>query len=250
MGAAAARVQVGARGLVDQRLVEGLGEQRLRQVGLGLLAEHRRLRRPRRSWPPASWRPPQPLAHLHRRVAAAGDRALDQQQVALGVDLDHRGAALGDARAAHPAGHLLSLEDAGGVGAGADRAGGADVVGAVGHRAAAEVVALDRALEALADRDGGDLHLLRRARSGDGDLVADLALAARRRSSGASSPSAGSPTVPGNSASRNSTTVFIGPASAFFRWPSSALRQLALLGRDRRRAGPRRSRRGRPCGSR
>ena len=74
-------------------------------------------------------------------------------------------AALGDPLAAHAARHLHALEDAGGIGAGADRAGGADVVGAVGDRAAAEVVALDRALEALADRDRGDLDALARLES-------------------------------------------------------------------------------------
>src|SRR5690606_35593970 len=59
-------------------------------------------------------------------------------------------------------------------GAGADRARGADVVGAVADRPAAEVVALDPALEALADRDPRDLDLLAGLEGGDGDVVADL----------------------------------------------------------------------------
>ena len=51
-GAAAARGQVGAGGLVDQRLVEGLGEELFGQVGFGRLAEHGGFRHrssPRRS---------------------------------------------------------------------------------------------------------------------------------------------------------------------------------------------------------
>src|SRR5207248_1570458 len=60
---------------------------------------------------------------------------------------------------------------------GADRAGLADVVRAVALRAALEVVALDRAGEALALRDAGDLDLVARAeRVGLAD-VADLPLA-------------------------------------------------------------------------
>ena len=51
---------------------------------------------------------------------------------------------------------------------------GANVVGAVADRAAAEIVALDPALEALADRDPGDLDLLAGLEGGDGDVVADL----------------------------------------------------------------------------
>ena len=105
-----------------------------------------------------------------------GDRAADQQQVALGVDLEDLEAALGDPLAAHPARHLHALEHAGGIGAGADRARRADVVRAVGDRAAVEVVALDRALEALADRGRGDLHLLAGLELLDRELLADLRL--------------------------------------------------------------------------
>src|SRR5918994_5114917 len=117
-------------------------------------------------------------AHLDRCVAPARDRAPDQQQIALGVDLDDRSAPLGHPGAPHPSRHAHPLEHASGIGAGADRPRRADVVGAVAHRAPAEVVALDRALEALADRDSRDLHLLARLEVGDGDVVADLALLA------------------------------------------------------------------------
>jgi hypothetical protein len=67
----------------------------------------------------------------------------------------------------------------------------------VTDRTAAEVVALDPALEALADRDPGDLDLLARLEGLDGDVVADLG------------------TVLG--------------AEAFFTWPSSALLSLPSL---------------------
>src|SRR3954453_22149241 len=132
--------------------------------------------------------------HLHRGVLAAGDGAPDQEQVALSVDLDDVGAALGHPARSHLSRHPHALEDAGGggararpargaggvggggVGARAAGAGCADVVRAVGLGATAEVVSLDRALEALADGDRGDLDLLAGLEAGDGDVVADLDL--------------------------------------------------------------------------
>src|SRR3954451_22909641 len=86
-------------------------------------------------------------AHLHRGVLATGHGASDQEQVALGIALDDVGSALGHPARSHLTRHPHPLEDAGGIGARADRAGGADVVGAVRLRTAAEVVSLDRALE-------------------------------------------------------------------------------------------------------
>src|SRR5205085_5682729 len=103
-------------------------------------------------------------------------RAPDQQQVALRVDLDHLEAALGDTAAAHAAWHAGSLEHTGRVGAGADRARRAYVVGAMGYRSAMKVVAADRAREALADPGARDLHLLARLEGLDGHRVADLRL--------------------------------------------------------------------------
>jgi hypothetical protein len=50
-------------------------------------------------------------------------------------------------------------------------------MGAVRDRAAAEVVALDRALEALSDRDPRHLHLVAGRERLDGDGLADLELA-------------------------------------------------------------------------
>jgi hypothetical protein len=110
--------------------------------------------------------------HLHHRIARARHRALDQQQVALGVDIGDLQALLGDPLVAHLARHPHPFEDAGGEGAGADRPRGADVVGAVADRPATEVVALDPALEALADRDPRDLHLLAGLEGGDRHVVA------------------------------------------------------------------------------
>src|SRR3954468_24437598 len=64
-------------------------------------------------------------AHLHRGVLAAGDGAPDQEQVALGVDLDDVGAALGHPARSHLSRHPHALEDAGGGGARGARAAGA-----------------------------------------------------------------------------------------------------------------------------
>src|SRR3954447_168268 len=116
-------------------------------------------------------------AHLHHAVARPGGRAANHEQVAPGVDAHDLKAALRDALVAHLAGAANALEDAGGIGGGADRARGAHVVRAVGDRPAREVVALDRALEALALRDAGDLDPLARLEGLDGHGLADLQLA-------------------------------------------------------------------------
>src|SRR3954468_21849724 len=109
-----------------------------------------------------------PLAtHLHDAVLGTGDCALDEQQVPLGVDVVHREAELRDALAAHAAGHLDALADAGRCCGRADRARLADVVRAVRARAGAEVVALDRSLEALADADPRHFHGIARLKDLD-----------------------------------------------------------------------------------
>src|SRR3954470_17889596 len=99
-------------------------------------------------------------AHLHHAVARPGDRAADHQQVIAGVDAHDLEPLLRDALVAHLARAADALEHARGVGGRADRARRAHVVRAVADGAAGEVVALDGALEALALRDAGDLHLL------------------------------------------------------------------------------------------
>src|SRR5262245_39535831 len=99
-------------------------------------------------------------AHLHHAVAGAGDRAADEHEVLRGVELDDLQPLVGDALVAHLARAADALHHARGPRRRADRSRGADVVRAMGLGAAAEVVALDRALEALALRSAGDLDLL------------------------------------------------------------------------------------------
>src|SRR4051812_36284001 len=116
-------------------------------------------------------------AHLHHAVARPGDRAADHKQVVARVDAHDLEAALRDALVAHLARPADALEHARGVGGGADRARRAHVVRAVAHGAAGEVVALDRALEALALRDAGDLDGLAGLERLDRDGLADGQLA-------------------------------------------------------------------------
>src|SRR4051812_26017072 len=116
-------------------------------------------------------------ADLHEAVLGAGDRAADEQEVVPRVDPDDLQALLGDALVAHLAGAADALHHAGGPGGRADRAGGADVVRAVRLGALAEVVALDRALEALALRGAGDLDLLADLERLDRDRLAHRQLA-------------------------------------------------------------------------
>src|SRR3954451_15557502 len=104
----------------------------------------------------------------------AGDRAAQQDQVLVRDHVDDLEAALGHALVAHLAGAADALEHARRCGGRADRARGAHVVRAVGDRAAAEAVALDGALEALALGDAGDLDLLALLEHVDGQLLADL----------------------------------------------------------------------------
>src|SRR5262249_45013369 len=87
-------------------------------------------------------------------------------------DVVHRQPELGDALAAHPARHLDPLAHARRGRRCADRSGLADVVRAVRPRAGAEVVALDRSLEALADAAAGDLDLVARLEDRDSDGLA------------------------------------------------------------------------------
>src|SRR4051794_6756590 len=115
--------------------------------------------------------------HLHHAVARARDGAAHEQQVVALADVDDGQAALGDALVAHLARPADALEHARGRRRGADRAGRAHVVRAVALGAAAEVVALDRALEALALADAGDLDLLAGLERRGGHGVADRQLA-------------------------------------------------------------------------
>src|SRR5947209_9356914 len=115
--------------------------------------------------------------HLHHSALRPGHRPAHEQQTLTRDHVDHGQPALGDPAAAHPAGSLETRKDARGRGRGTDRTGRADVVGAVGLRAALEVVPADRALEALALRGPGDLDLVSGAERLAGHRVADQQLA-------------------------------------------------------------------------
>src|SRR5262249_12896909 len=116
-------------------------------------------------------------AHLDDPVARTGDGAAHEQQVLIGVDADDGQALLGDALVAHLARSANPLHHARGPRGGADRTRGADVVRAVGLAARLEVVALDRALEALALRGPRDLDRLTDLERLDRHRLADLQLA-------------------------------------------------------------------------
>src|SRR3954471_1737069 len=130
-------------------------------------------------------------AHLHGAALRPRNGAADEHQVAVGHQLDDRQALLIPPPAAHAAGALDPLEHARRRGGRADRPGSAHVVRAVRLRAGSEVVALDRALEALALADAGDLHDLADLEGLHGHgvpdhelagLVAELPQRAHRRS--------------------------------------------------------------------
>ena len=137
--AGSAAVELRRHGLVHHGLVDRRREKRLGQVDRAKLLAHLR----------EEGRAGHHLAFLTMIIALrAGQRALDQEQVALGVAA-HDGHLLdGDAVVAHPPGHARALEHLARVRAGADRAGLAVRVGAVRLRSAPEVVALDGAGEA------------------------------------------------------------------------------------------------------
>src|SRR5436305_3571216 len=116
-------------------------------------------------------------AHLHGPALRPGDSSAHEQQILLGEHLDNGEATLGDPAAAHPARTTDALEHTRRRGRGADRARRPDVVRAVRLRAALEVVALDRALKALALRGAGHLDLVTRGKRFDRNRVSDEQLA-------------------------------------------------------------------------
>src|SRR5690606_522147 len=96
-------------------------------------------------------RPLHGVADEDEAAVRTGDRALDEEDAALGVDGLDREAERGDALIAHPAGHAHALEDARGRARGADGARLAVVaVRTVRGGDALEVVALHDARGALA----------------------------------------------------------------------------------------------------
>src|SRR5579875_1518642 len=97
------------------------------------------------------------LPDLEQAVLGTRHGAAHEQQMTLGVDGVDGQADLRDPLTAHPAGHPHSLEDPRRGRRGADRAGLANVVRAVGLGPAAEAVPLHRPLEPLADPGPRDL---------------------------------------------------------------------------------------------
>src|SRR4051794_2392026 len=114
---------------------------------------------------------------LHGAALRPRHGAAQQEQVLVGDDIDHGEALLGHALVTHLARAPDALEAPRRRGRRADRARGAHVVRAVGDRAAAEVVPLDRALEALSLGGAGDLDRLALLEGLDGDGVSHLKLA-------------------------------------------------------------------------
>src|SRR5262245_21695800 len=125
-----------------------------------------------------------------------GHRALEDEQIVLGVDLQDAQIARRHAIAAHAAGGAHALHDARRKRRGADRSGRAMEHRPVRRRAAAEVVALDDALKALAAADADhvdaiavrehavDEHLIARLERLAAGLQLDLAPHAGRRHAG------------------------------------------------------------------
>src|SRR5258705_3720259 len=100
------------------------------------------------------------LGHGDDPVPGAGNGAAHEQEVALGVHLDHGEPQLGVPLGAHVPRHPLALDDARRVGARADRARLPVPRVAMARRTAAEAVAVDDALEATALGGAGDLDPL------------------------------------------------------------------------------------------
>src|SRR6185503_19550894 len=118
------------------------------------------------------------LGALDGDVGAGGARhgAGDQDDVLVGVDAHHLEVLSGDAAAAHPPRRPHARVDARGERGGADRAGRAVEHRAVGGAPAAEAVALDDALEALALAGGDHVDVLAGGEDRGLHLVARLPL--------------------------------------------------------------------------
>src|SRR5437868_3324126 len=112
--------------------------------------------------------PPSLLCHRDNAVLRAWNRTPNKEQVALGVHPHDPKADFSVAFRAHVAGHPLSLNDSGGIGAWTDGARLAMAGIAVGCRTAAEAVAMDHTLKSTPLRRAG--HLDQLAGSKDVDL--------------------------------------------------------------------------------
>jgi hypothetical protein len=117
--------------------------------------------------------------HDQERIARARNGALDQDQVALGVDAHHGQLLDGDLLVAHVPGHARVLEDAPRRRTGANRTGSAVVVRAVGLWATPEVMPGNDAGEALALAHPGHVDQLPRLEQAHVDLLTDAVLVHR-----------------------------------------------------------------------
>src|SRR5579883_944095 len=90
------------------------------------------------------------LLNHQQAPVGSGHRALDQQEIPLGIGLNHLQFLHGHAHISHMTGHARAFKDATRRGAGTDGAGGAVAIRlAMRFRAAAEAVTFDAALEAF-----------------------------------------------------------------------------------------------------
>src|SRR3954465_6054230 len=116
---------------MHERTVEALAEHGLVEGHAALTRELRRLRGRHLVTPISTGIQPD----LDHAALGAGYRAAEQQQVLVRADVHDLEPALGRTLVAHLAGAADALENAGGVGRGADRTGRADIVRAVRDRA-------------------------------------------------------------------------------------------------------------------
>src|ERR671923_1488158 len=110
------------------------------------------------------------LADRDEPVHRARHRAAHEQEIPLGIDLDDAQAELGEVAGAHMSGHPLAFDDARGIRPRGDRSRLAVTRVAVRLGTAAEVMAMDDALETAALRHAAHLHAIafREDRDGDG----------------------------------------------------------------------------------
>src|SRR4051812_35069279 len=122
----------------------------------------------------AAW--PSLFCHGHNPVLRARNGTPNEQQIPLGIHSHHPESKLGVTLGAHVPGHPLPLDDAGWIGAWADRARLPVAGVAVGGWTATEVVPVNHALESPSLGCAGNLHQL----AGGEDIHLDLGSRCRR----------------------------------------------------------------------
>src|SRR6266480_4751874 len=109
------------------------------------------------------------LADGYQAVHRARHRAAHEQEIALGIHLDHAQAELGEVAGAHMPGHPLSFDNPRRIGARRDRPRLAVARVAVRLRTAAEVMTVHDTLEATTFRHAAYLHAIALGEDRDGD---------------------------------------------------------------------------------